>query len=376
MIDRIELKKSFLTKQLFMNAISANFLPDDKDTNPLILYHGGQCSDGFAAALCAWLFFHGQGEYVPMNYGDSFPRVDNRAVYILDFSLPAADLLEIDARAKSVVLLDHHQTAAINLDNVELTNGFIHIDMAKSAARLAWEFFHFDQPAPALIRFVEDRDLWRWRYPETHAFTSHLDLEPMDFSHWSAITSMHGREFNEYVRLGQAMHSKFMHMAQIIAKDAKPVVVNSEEGLMVGAPAMFHNELGERLAQQSKTYALMWSIDGDHINVALRSKDDYNTLNMAHSMGGGGHKRASFFNLPMSALMDLIDGRVTGDHLLKSLPKDTDSLESNGCVNNTNMQLNKSVFHELWSAAAKLPHYDKSAWKSVQRQLVGAKMIN
>ena len=71
--------------------------PDKNDPQPLILYHGRGCPDGFAAALAAWLYYEGRAELVGLDHGDTrsiddLPALAGRAVYILDFSF-SADIL-------------------------------------------------------------------------------------------------------------------------------------------------------------------------------------------------------------------------------------------------------------------------------------------
>jgi hypothetical protein len=69
--------------------------PNKSDPQPLVLYHGRSCPDGFAAALAAWLFYAGQVELVGLDHGDvrsleDLPALHGRAVYILDFSFCVA----------------------------------------------------------------------------------------------------------------------------------------------------------------------------------------------------------------------------------------------------------------------------------------------
>ena len=68
---------------------------------PLVIYHGGGCTDGFGAAFAAWLKLGDEAEYLPMEYMRATDGVTEfhervkidcsigeRDVYILDFSLP------------------------------------------------------------------------------------------------------------------------------------------------------------------------------------------------------------------------------------------------------------------------------------------------
>ena len=148
--------------------------PDRHDPQPLVIYHGRNCPDGFAAALAARLFYSDAAQYVGLDHGDvktldDLPAVAGRAVYILDFSFAEDILRGIEAQAAKLVLLDHHQSAAEKLTGFACRCGVVHFDMGKSGARLAWEFFHSDASIPDLVRFVEDRDLWNWQYPDSAA---------------------------------------------------------------------------------------------------------------------------------------------------------------------------------------------------------------
>ena len=94
--------------------------PDRHDHQPLVIYHGRNCPDGFAAALAARLFYGDGAQYVGLDHGDvktldDLPAVVGRAVNILDFSFAEDILRGIEAKAAKLVLLNHHQSAAEKL---------------------------------------------------------------------------------------------------------------------------------------------------------------------------------------------------------------------------------------------------------------------
>ena len=122
------------------------FAPDRNDPDPLVIYHGHSCPDGFASALAAWLFYEGKAEFLGLDHGNvrsaaDLPVLHGRAVYILDFSFSADILRAIEERATKLVLLDHHKSAAEQLTGFACRCGVVHFDMNKSGSRLAWEFF-------------------------------------------------------------------------------------------------------------------------------------------------------------------------------------------------------------------------------------------
>ena len=290
--------------------------PDKNDPTPLILYHGRSCPDGFAAALAARLYYGDAVECLGLDHGDiktvdDLPPLQGRAVYILDFSFDAPILKDIEQRAAKLVLLDHHKSAAEKLTGFACRCGVVHFDMGKSGARLAWEFFHPDATLPDLVRYVEDRDIWAWKYPESPAFLAALDMEPFDFFRWAQIAAFTRSELEAFMARGQAMDEKFTKLAADLAEGAQPIAFNGQQGLMVNAPGVFHSLVGELLSRKSGTFALMWNAGkGGVIKVGLRSQRGFDCIPLAESMGGGGHPQACGFKLPAERLPDLLVGRL------------------------------------------------------------------
>ncbi|MDB5843141.1 MAG: phosphoesterase [Polaromonas sp.] len=288
--------------------------PELNDPHPLVIYHGRKCPDGFASALAAWLFYAGKAEFLPLDHGDiqsidQLPALDGRAVYILDFSFAADILRGIEERAAKLVMLDHHKSAAEKLTGFACRCGVVHFDMSKSGARLAWEFFQPAVPVPALVRYVEDRDIWAWQYPESPGFLAALDMEPLDFSRWAGIAGFTPAELTSFMARGVAMDEKFSKLAADIAEGAQPVVFNGQHGLMLNAPGVFHSLVGNLLSEKTGTFALMWHVGkSGGVKVGLRSQRGFDCIPLAESMGGGGHAQACGFKMGTERLPELLGG--------------------------------------------------------------------
>jgi hypothetical protein len=287
--------------------------PDLNDPQPLVIYHGRKCPDGFGAALAAWLFYEGRAEFLPLDHGDiksvdDLPALTGRAVYILDFSFAPEIMQAIEARAAKLVMLDHHKSAAEKLTGFACRCGVVHFDMNKSGARLAWEFFHPGTPVPDLVRFIEDRDIWTWQYPESAGFLSALDMEPLDFARWTEIAAFSPAQLADFMARGQAMDEKFKKLVADMADAAQPLTFNGQKGLMVNVPGVFHSLLGNLLSEKSGTFALMWSAAKGGIKVGLRSQPGFDCIPLAESMGGGGHAQACGFRMPTERLPELLSG--------------------------------------------------------------------
>lgn len=300
--------KTLLPQQLLIH-------PERHDPAPLVIYHA-RCPDGFGAALAAWLYYEGRAEFRACDHGDvrtvaDLPALDGRAVYILDFSFAPELLREIERRAAKLVMLDHHKSAAEKLTGFACRCGVVHFDMARSGARLAWDFFQSDRALPALVRYIEDRDLWAWQYPESAGFLAALDMEPYDFERWAQIASFSDEQLAEFMLRGTAMDAKFRKLAEDIAAQAEPVTFNGQPGLMVNAPGIFHSLVGEMLSRQCGSFALLWSATkGGVIKVGLRSQRGYDCIPLAESMGGGGHAQACGFRMGPERLPELLRGTL------------------------------------------------------------------
>ena len=289
--------------------------PSKNDPRPLIIYHGRNCPDGFAAALAAWQYYEGKAEFLGLDHGEikaitDLPVLDGRAVYILDFSFSAELLRSIEERASQLVMLDHHKSAAEKLTGFSCRCGVVHFDMNKSGARLAWEFFFPEQAVPDLVSFVEDRDIWVWQYPESPGFLAALDMELFEFERWKEIATFNADELASFVNRGKAMDEKFTKLASIIADGAQALTLNGVPGLMVNAPGVFHSLVGETLSKQSGTFALMWSIDKTGVvKAGLRSQRSFDCIALAESLGGGGHAQACGFKMGAERLPELLSGQ-------------------------------------------------------------------
>ena len=287
--------------------------PSLSDPQPLVIYHGRHCPDGFGAALAAWLFYGDAAEYLALDHGqvqslDDLPALAGRAVYILDFSFGPELLRAIDNQAAKLVLLDHHKSALDKLDGFACRCGVVHFDMAKSGARLAWEFFHPERDVPALLQYVEDRDIWKWEFPESAPFLAALDMEPQDFGRWREIAGFDTDQLAQFMARGGAMDEKYRKLAADIAEGAQPLTFNGVTGLMVNAPGVFHSLVGHILSAKTGTFGLMWSASSSGVKAGLRAQRNFDCIALAESMGGGGHAQACGFKMPIERLPELLSG--------------------------------------------------------------------
>ena len=291
-------------------------------TLPLIIYHDN-CADGFGAAWAAYKKFGADGaEYLPMGYNDPRVKLESkkltfqvdiaaRDVYILDFSFSPEIIDAMLAEANSVTWIDHHKTAfeAFNFDTTKPVhlnhlNDFevnleIILDPNKSGCVLAWEHFHPDSEVPTLLKYIEDRDLWRWQYTSTRALATGLRSKPFSFD-WFDTAS---ENLAAVMDKGESMNELFDQQLEDITKKHMVVMINGHLGLAVNCTPQFSSEGGNILAKKSGTFGMTWCVgDNGMANISLRSIGDYDVSAIAKTFGGGGHRNAAGFKIPFNDL--------------------------------------------------------------------------
>ncbi len=264
---------------------------------PLVLYHAN-CADGFCAAWVAHKAMP-DAEFIAVNYGEPPPDVKGRKVYILDFSYKRAVMKELFVKADSVTCLDHHKTAAADLENIcegrQISRAWCVFDMAHSGGRLTWDFFFPCQPVPWLVDYTEDRDLWTWKLPSSKEVSAALASYERTFERWDSFAKelppdMKADPPNPLIPEGAAI---LRYQQQTVDSQAKNAV--GHKVLSVNATTLI-SEIGEKLAQ-GRPFSATFFINAAGKKVwSLRSRDGgIDVSEIAKRHGGGGHKQAAGF---------------------------------------------------------------------------------
>lgn len=291
----------------------------------LCIYHGN-CADGFGAA---WAVREALGDEVEFHagvYQDPPPDVTGRDVILVDFSYKRVVLEDLASAAKSVLVIDHHKTAAEDLEwlpvageNYEdwLDNGLTFaavFDMDRSGAGLAWDFFH-DAARPLLIDHIEDRDLWRFALPHTREIQAAIFSLPYEFEVWdpwfrtddlsqlitegAAIERKHHKEVAE---LTQVVTRPMLIGGHVVPMANLPYTLTSDAGHLLCGEVQPPPGVGGPTVSQYPFAGCYWDTPEGRV-FSLRSRDDgFDVGEIAKQYGGGGHKHASGFRVPFSDL--------------------------------------------------------------------------
>lgn len=266
---------------------------------PLIIFHSN-CLDGFGSAYAAYVHFNLQqqqeAEFLPAAHGDMPPSAVGRTVYLLDYAYKRPQMESLCAEAEKVIVLDHHVTAVTQLSGLDhqFSNLLLHLDMDRSGAMMAWQYFH-QSPAPKLIECIQDRDLWRWKIPESMDLNTGLMSHPFDFDRWHQWAH-HEEDFQRLVSEGAAIN-RFRR--QMIEQNKRSVVMGNIAGFtvpIVNCPRAIVSELLGELAD-GHPFAAGYMDKGQRRSWSLRStKDGEDVAKIAELFGGGGHPTAAGFS--------------------------------------------------------------------------------
>lgn len=276
---------------------------------PLVLYHAN-CADGFCAAWVAHQTFGNRADYQPVQYGQAPPDAHGRhSVYLLDFCYPREQLEALARQSLYTFVLDHHRSRVPDMAGRYYEAGqeeqeqfyghgtlICRYHPGKSGARLAWEYFH-GGPAPWLVDYVEDRDLWRWKLPDSREISAAIASYPFDFGRWDEWEGYGpgSDTFGEMVEAGKAILRYQAQQVASICSQAREVEVGGHRVLAACTSVLF-SEVAGTLAE-GRPFGAAWFVRKDgRKQWSLRSvSDGIDVSEVARSLGGGGHKHAAGF---------------------------------------------------------------------------------
>lgn len=281
----------------------------------VVLYHKN-CLDGLGAAWVAWKAFDKKVDLVAVQYGnkfeemfgESFAELIGKTVYCLDFSFDR-ETVKYLAGLCTLILLDHHNTAAEALKGIAATDirGFpeawetrlepeesiIIVDERYSGAMLAWMWF-FEEVPPFGIRCVQDRDLWAWKIKNSREWTS------VAFSHEKTVENFDmliNTDPFTVIAEGTGLMRVQKNNVATVSKGARRFVLDGIDVPIVNCNSFLVSDVGDLLGQDEHFVATY--IDTPHgRQFSLRSRHKDQEVNkLAERFGGGGHPQAAGFQI-------------------------------------------------------------------------------
>lgn len=291
-------------------------LPNDVN---LVIYHH-PCCDGMGCKFCAKTYFSTKYPdknviYYPTSHYKPPPDVTGKNVLICDFSYKKDILLDMISKANSLLILDHHKSAEKELEDID--DVYKVFDMNHSGAVLTWKYFFPDKEIPLMIKYIEDRDIWAKRLPNTDAFASWFHTLPLEFevydqylddAYFQKMIDTKGLsyyELNEHY-IENCMNYVSPKFMKIGNKYYFVAYVNS---------TILKSDIGNRVFGRYPLvdFSAIYSINDwtDSTSFSLRSTNERADVStIASSMGGGGHRNAA--GMGVSFVTNRLPGQVYG----------------------------------------------------------------
>ncbi len=258
-----------------------------------VIYHDN-CYDGIAAA---WAVREGLREqrgvaieFHGARYGEEPPAVGGAEVIIVDFSYPRDVLEQLFRDASRLTVIDHHKSAEAELEGLP----YCMFDMERSGAGMAWDWYSNKSRRPWFIDYIEDRDLWRFKLPDSQVISDYIQSLPVTLETMDALSTGSqndargaGRHIRRYIDL---YNEKLLEQA-FRAKLGSYVV------WAVNAPYKSASEVAGKLAERDdgKFGVSFFRLADGTWQYSLRSRGDFDVSEVATKRGGGGHAGAAGF---------------------------------------------------------------------------------
>lgn len=281
---------------------------------PLCIYHGN-CADGFGAAWVVRKYFGGVVDFHSGIYGDAPPDVKGRDVLLVDFSYKWPVLSKMAHEARSIVVLDHHKTAEEDLGALPKAIFWspndlagradfsaalpieVVFDMSRSGAMIAWDFFFRGKEPPALLKHIQDRDLWLFKLEGTREIQANVFSYPYDFEVWDRLMSS---DVNVLRVEGAAIERKHhKDIAELLGVAKRRMTIGGHVVPAANLPYTLSSDAGHAMAKGEPFAACYMDTPKGRVFSLRSAPDGVDVSVIAKGYGGGGHRAASGFTMPV-----------------------------------------------------------------------------
>ena len=286
-----------------------------KEKKVIGIYHKN-CSDGTTAAAVllkkfsdAKLFPLGLSfteEDLSFIYKETVARAD---IYLLDIALVAEKLVEILDENNNIVILDHHIGAKEKMQQLaDRHKNITYIfDNNKSGVSLAWNYFFPDKEPPEIIKYIEDSDLWKFKYGnDTKYAANYLSMYANSPETLSRFFDENIKEIKEN---GKIITEYTDIQIDRLLRDTGSITLRIGEFI---APAYniisYESPIGNKISEARGVAAVMFFIKGNSVKFSIRSKEGQNpsALELAKLLGGGGHQNSAGAEISLKDFLNMI----------------------------------------------------------------------
>ena len=270
----------------------------NKFWTPVLFYHAS-CPDGFGAAYAFWKMYGKDMEYRPLRHGEKLPDLGERnRVFFVDIAPSREEVIEISQKVRGLVILDHHISRYEELKDLP----FYEYSSEHSGAMMAWNYLKTqfesieDEEPPAILKYIEDRDIWKWQLKDSEKVLAVLDSLSFNFRKWDEFNEELEQEPDLVKFKGSTILKYCNTIKNKIVENRHILTIKGTQVPAVNTPFFRSEILSEICIDQP--FSAGYHYDGEYFVFSLRSTDEgMDVAKIASLFGGGGHRNASGFKV-------------------------------------------------------------------------------
>jgi hypothetical protein len=234
-------------------------------------------------------------DYSNFNFEDLLESLRGKLVYVGDFSFNKEQLDKLMTVVGDIVIVDHHESV-LKMNIQDYPN--VHLDLSRSGAILAWEFFYgVETKPPYIIELIGDRDVWNFFYGNhTKAMKMYISKN----GHKDLHQYVSEDEEVAYVKLIDDLEPYILEVEREEAKHikkamtARPYNIHGVEFVGLNITSGVSEILNHASRIFGKPSFAFWEDEDGIFQLSFRNyKDDIAVNDIARVYGGDGHFQAS-----------------------------------------------------------------------------------
>lgn len=273
--------------------------------------------DGFTSALLWRLATEREGKQfltIPHStHGYNPPDVENlrgKDVVLVDLSITEEWCDQVEQVANSFLVCDHHASASWLA-----SKPYAHYNTKLAACEIVWGLLRPDLwdgkqvcsqqtlvGLEQLVRYVADRDMWRWQLDDSRYINNYIRLVDHTFEDYMQLCKLmyeySGSPTGSVIRTaGQILEKYALSQQQTYEGRERLIALAGHKDIPVVNITQHHSDVIGGLAKD-KPFAAGYFIVGNSVTWSLRSTDaGVDVGEICKRFGGGGHRNAAGFTV-------------------------------------------------------------------------------
>jgi oligoribonuclease NrnB/cAMP/cGMP phosphodiesterase (DHH superfamily) len=262
------------------------------------------CHDGIASA---WVVrrYYPDAIAVPCTYDrrQAFCATlpdDIDKLYAVDFSFTPDQLDLLASKVNVLLVIDHHKSAFKEIGD----RADCFFDLEESGATACWNYFFVGQEKPPILKFIKDRDLFEFKYPETKWIHEALRALGLNFALLDRLAEMTEQELFWFLQpVGKrAVEENARIVRQYVENEVQWVKIDR-----FSIPAVRTGKGRDYLASDicralykkytGSPFVACYNAEGKWELRSDKNGSNWDVSEIALRFGGGGHRNAAGFYL-------------------------------------------------------------------------------